>query len=77
MQKAIEDVLNDESFHVQLELATIALKQATCLFKWASDQEVFGIFETSFRTHLQTCLPQDISTTRSYQNQRVDMWRKV
>ena len=77
MQKAIEDVLNDESFHVQLEPAATALKQATCLFKWASDnQEAFGIFETSFRTHLRTCLLQDISTTRSYQNQRVDMWRK-
>ena len=70
MQNAIKDVLNDERFHVQLEPAVTALKQATCLFKWASDnQGSCGIFETSFPMHLRTCLLQDISTTKSYQNQ--------
>ena len=34
MLKAIEDVLNDEHFHIPLEPAAMAFKQATCMFQW-------------------------------------------
>ena len=34
MLKAIEDVLNDESFHIPLEPAAMAFKQATGMFQW-------------------------------------------
>ena len=65
MLKAIKDLLDDESFHVPLEPAATAFKQATCVYRWASettDHQVFDTFHKGVQLHLQSCLPQSTSS---------------
>ena len=78
MLKAIEDLVSDESFHVQLEPAVTALKQASSVLEWASETEnhdTFTDFEAEVTTQLCRCLPESTRDVKSFQSQRVDMWR--
>ena len=57
MLKAIEDIVGDESFHVKLEPAMTAHRQAVEILRWARDNEqTFGRFETAVRAELQRCV---------------------
>ena len=78
MLKAIEELLSDESFHIPLEPAATAFRQGTCVFQWASEasnRQAFETFEAAISSALQTCLPEGTSNIRSFQTERVDLWR--
>ena len=52
--------------------------QGTCVFQWASEasnRQAFETFEAVVASALQTCLPKGTSNVRSFQTERVDLWR--
>ena len=78
MLKAMEDLVSDESFHVQFEPAVTALMQASSVLGWASEtgnRDTFTDFEAAITTQLRRCLPENARDVKSFQSQRVDMWR--
>ena len=75
MLKAIEELLSDENVHIPLEPAATAFRQGTCVFQWASEASNFETFEAAISSALQTCLPEGTSNIRSFQTERVDLWR--
>lgn len=75
MLKAIEDIVSNESFHVKLEPAMTARRQAVDILRWARDNErTFGRFETAVRAELQRCIYQGAVEPKSFQSEnRHDM----
>ena len=80
MLKAVNEVLTDESFQIDLEPCKSAYKQAQDTMKWATDDTNTSQthqFETALVAMLKRCLPQVIAGSSSaLQGQRVDVWRK-
>ena len=77
---AIERVIDDPSFHLNVEPASSALRQARCIHDWSTKEENkanFGAFEARLVENLRSCVPcvAASSSVRSFGNVRTDICR--
>ena len=78
LQSAVEHVVKDDSFHLPLEPAATALRLAKAVMDWSSREEnklIYHVFEEKVGAELQTCLPKVFQNLRSFQTQKVELWR--
>ena len=78
LKKAVEHIIKDDSFHLPLEPAATALRIAKAVIRWSSQEEnklLYYSFEKKIIEYLQTCLPNGCQNRRSFQTQKVDLWR--
>ena len=80
MLAAVEAIILNESFQVQLEPAITAHRQAVRISKWVHqgrDNELtFMRFEENVKAKLQKCIEESTLASKALQTQKLDMMRK-
>lgn len=80
LTRAIQRVVDDPSYHLNVEPAATALRQARCIAEWSTQEEnkaAFDDFEARLVQELGGCVPS-VSTTssvRSFGTIRADICR--
>ena len=78
LRKAIQHVIDDSSFHLPVEPAATALRQAKTILDWGTHQQnrsVFEGFEEKLVLELSAALPSSCVDARSFLTVRSDMCR--
>ena len=79
LKKSVQHVIDDSSFHINVEPAATALQQAKSVMEWGSKQEneaLFKEFEDQLVLELNTCFPSGSLDVRSLRTIRSDMCRQ-
>ena len=78
LKRALEHVIEDGSFNIGVEPAATALKTAKNVLHWGSQEEnesTLSAFELRLISELRTCIHSNCKDVRSFQVQRVELWR--
>ena len=80
LKHAIEQVMDDPSYHLNVEPAATALRQARCVHNWSTQEEnkiIFDEFEARVVKELRSCVPCVAAVgVRLFGNIRADICRK-
>ena len=71
LKRAIQQVIDDDSYHLNVEPAATALRQAKCIAEWSNQEEntaILNEFETYVVKELKGCVPHvaNISSVKSF-----------
>ena len=79
LKHAIERVIDDPSYHLNVEPATAALQQAKCVHSWSTQEgnkKMFDDFEVRMVEELRSCVPCVPVRVKSFINVRTEICRK-
>ena len=77
MLKALQDIVRDEPFQINVEPALSAYRQASSLGKWVSEEENKTKLEEFILAELKKCIPDNSTeTSTALHSIKVDAWRK-
>ena len=66
LKRAIQGVVDDSSYHQNVEPVATALQQARLIAEWSSQVEnkaIFDKFKKRLEKELKGCVPHDITTS--------------
>ena len=80
LRRAIQQVIDDPSFHLNIEPAATALRQARCIAEWSRQDEnktIFDEFESRLAEKLKGCVQHvtSISSVKSFGSVRAEICR--